>query len=295
MTISASQVKELRERTGAGMMECKRALEAADGDLDAAAEAMRREGLAKADKKAGRVAAEGRVVIAVGDDKRSALLLEINCETDFVAKNEAFVSFAESVAETALHESPANLDELNGLTVDGETVEHRRRELVAQIGENVNVRRFRRIHTGQGVLSAYLHGSRIGSVVALTESGNETLARDLAMHVAASAPRYLSADDVPEKEQANEREILLAQARDSGKPEHIVEKMVEGRLRKHFAEITLLGQPFVKDPDKSVGELLREAGAAVTDFARFEVGEGIEKKEEDFAAEVMAQARQGSS
>ncbi len=289
MTISAALVKELRERTGAGMMECKKALQGADGDIDAAAEAMRRDGLAKADKKAGRIAAEGRVAVAVSDDRRHAVLLEVNCETDFVGKNGDFVAFGDRTAQLALDQAPADVDALAALEIDGVTVEDKRRELVATLGEKISVRRFRRIEAADGVLDVYMHGSRIGSAVAIN-GGDQALARDLAMHVAAPAPAHLSADAVPENVRNAERELLIAQARDSGKPDNIIEKMVEGRLRKFLGEMTLLGQPFVKDPDVTVEKLLKQTGASVVDYARMEVGEGIEKKQEDFAAEVKAQA-----
>lgn len=293
MAISAAQVKELRERTGAGMMECKKALEAAGGDLDAAAEAMRREGLAKADKRAGRIAAEGRVAAAIDEAGREAVLVEVNCETDFVGKNDEFVEFAAAVAAKALAAGVEDTEALAGVELDGTTVEEARRALIASLGEKVTVRRMRRIRSEGGVIATYLHGSRIGSAVALS-GGDEALARDLAMHVAASAPQHLDADDVPEDVRESEREALMAQARESGKPEEIVAKMVEGRLRKFLGEITLLGQPFVKDPDQTVAKLLQSAGAEITDFVRFEVGEGIEKKEEDFAAEVKAQAEKSA-
>jgi len=294
MAISAQLVKELRQRTGAGMMECKKALQAADGDIDTAVETMRREGLAKADKKAGRVAAEGRIAAATSSDGQSAVLLEVNCETDFVGKNEDFVAFGDQLAQLVLEQAPADVDALAALTVDGATVEDKRRELVAKLGEKISVRRFRRIDAASGgALEVYMHGARIGSAVAV-DGGDATLARDLALHVAASAPAHLSADDVPESVVAAERELLVDQARDSGKPDNIIEKMVDGRLRKFLGEITLLGQPFVKDPDQSVEQLLKQSGASVTAFARVEVGEGIEKKEEDFAAEVRAQAGQSS-
>ncbi|HLQ84792.1 MAG TPA: translation elongation factor Ts, partial [Salinisphaeraceae bacterium] len=275
MTISAALVKELRQRTGAGMMECKRALQAANGDIDAAAETMRKEGLAKADKKAGRIAAEGRIATAQSSDGRAAVLLEINCETDFVGKNEDFVTFGDRVAELALEHAPADDAALAALAYESDaSVEDKRREMVATLGENISVRRFRRIDAGaNGVLEVYLHGARIGSAVAVS-GGDATLARDLALHVAASAPAHLSADAVPAAVVEEERSVLMAQARDSGKPEDIVAKMVEGRLRKYLGEITLLGQPFVKDPDMTVEELLQQAGASVIDYARLEVGEG---------------------
>ncbi len=289
MAISAALVKELRERTGAGMMECKKALTATDGDIDAAADNMRREGLAKADKKAGRVAAEGRIATAVSDDKTVAVLLEANCETDFVGKNDDFVNFAEMAAQAALDNAPADADALAAIEVDGESLDAKRRALVAKLGENITIRRFRRIEAGEGKLDVYMHGARIGSAVAVL-GGESELARDLAMHVAATAPAQLSADDVPQERRDAEKELLMAQARDSGKPEDIIEKMVEGRLRKYLSEITLMGQPFVKDPDMTVEKLCKQQNATVTDYARVEVGEGIEKKQEDFAAEVKAQA-----
>jgi elongation factor Ts len=289
MAISAALVKELRERTGAGMMECKKALTATDGDIDAAADNMRREGLAKADKKAGRVAAEGRIATAVSDDKTVAVLLEANCETDFVGKNDDFVNFAEMAAQAALDNAPADADALAAIEVDGESLDAKRRALVAKLGENITIRRFRRIEAGEGKLDVYMHGARIGSAVAVV-GGESELARDLAMHVAATAPAHLSADDVPQERRDAEKELLMAQARDSGKPEDIIEKMVEGRLRKYLSEITLMGQPFVKDPDVTVEKLCKQQNATVSDYARIEVGEGIEKKQEDFAAEVKAQA-----
>lgn len=292
MTISATQVKTLRERTGAGMMECKKALVETAGDMDAAVEMMRKAGLAKADKKAGRIAAEGAIVIRHADDGSCAALVEANCETDFVAVGDDFGQFVGEVAGIVLARKPDNLDGLLALKMsNGETVDATRRSLVAKIGENINVRRFQVI-PAKGPLSSYLHGTRIGVVVAL-EGGSAELARDVAMHVAASNPLYLDEASVDQAELAKEREILMSQAQDSGKPAEIVEKMVDGRLRKHLAEITLLGQPFVKDPDVTVGKLLKKAGARVTAYCRFEVGEGIEKKQENFADEVMAQVKGG--
>lgn len=293
MAISAALVKELRERTGAGMMECKKALQAADGDIQAAADNMRREGLAKADKKAGRVAAEGRIASAVNNDQTAAVLVEVNCETDFVGKNDDFVAFAQQVATAVLANEPADVEAVAELDVDGLSVDARRRELISTLGENITVRRFRRIEAGDGKLDVYLHGANIAGAIALS-GGEDELARDLAMHVAASAPAHLSADDVPAERRAQEKELLMAQARDSGKPEDIIEKMVEGRLRKFLGEITLMGQPFVKDPDVTVEKLVQDQNVTITDYARLEVGEGIEKKQEDFAAEVKAQAGQSA-
>jgi len=289
MAVTAEAVKALRERTGAGMMECKKALVETNGDIEAAAEIMRKAGLAKADKKAGRVAAEGLVVVATAQDRRSAAVVEVNCETDFVAREGDFQAFANAVADAAVHARPADLAALSGLALDGATVDQRRRELIAKIGENIGIRRYTLIDA-PAVLGAYVHGSRIGTVVAL-KSGDETVARDVAMHVAAMNPAFLSADEVPAERVEKEREILVEQAKGEGKPEAIVAKMVEGRLRKWLAEITLLGQPFVKDPDQTVEKLLKTSHAEIAGFVRFELGEGIEKKQEDFAAEVMKQVR----
>ncbi len=289
MAVTAEAVKALRDRTGAGMMECKKALVEAGGDLDAAAELMRKAGLAKADKKASRIAAEGVIAIQRAEDGRRAAIVEVNCETDFVARQGDFQAFAADVARRVLEHSPADLEALNALPGAGGTVDESRRALIAKIGENVSVRRFALIQA-PAVLGAYLHGTRIGALVGL-RSGDEALARDLAMHVAAINPTFVAPSDVPEDQVAREREILLEQAKGEGKPEAIVAKMVEGRLRKWLGEISLLGQPFVKDPDISVEKLLKQSGAEVSGFVRFEVGAGIEKKQEDFVAEVMKQAR----
>jgi elongation factor Ts len=290
MNITAEAVKQLRERTGAGMMECKKALVETKGDLDAAAELMRKQGLAKADKKATRVAAEGVVALARSPDAPAAALVEVNCETDFVAREQDFRAFAQAVAECALALRPADLAGLGQARLaSGESVEERRRNLVAKIGENISVRRFA-VLSSPGHLGGYVHGTRIGALIAL-EGGTARLAHDLAMHVAASNPRYLSAAQVPAEVVAKEREILTSQAEGEGKPPEIVAKMVEGRLRKVLGEITFAGQPFVKDPDVTVEKLLKGAGARVLAFERFEVGAGIEKKQDDFVAEVMAQVK----
>jgi elongation factor Ts len=290
MNITAESVKQLRERTGAGMMECKKALVETKGDLDAAAELMRKQGLAKADKKASRVAAEGVIVIEKAPDARTAAMVEVNCETDFVAREQDFRGFAHAVVSRTLAANPASLEALLALKLDsGETVEERRRALVAKIGENISVRRFV-VVSSPGNLGAYVHGTRIGALVAV-KGGDATLAHDLAMHVAASNPRYLSQAQVPADVVAKEREILTEQAQGEGKPPEIVAKMVEGRLRKSLGEITLLGQPFVKDPDVSIEKLLKGAKAEVATFERFEVGAGIEKRQDDFVAEVMAQVK----
>jgi elongation factor Ts len=294
MSVTAESVRRLRERTGAGMMECKKALVEAGGDLEAAAEIMRKSGLAKADNKAGRIAAEGVIAIERGADGRSAAVVEINSETDFVAREADFRAFAAAVARAALGERPADLAALGSLKLpSGQTIEETRRALVARIGENIGVRRFEVIESS-GPLGSYLHGTRIGALVAL-EGGDEDLSRDLAMHVAAINPQFVAAADVPAAQVAKEREILLAQIagdpKAQGKPAEIVAKMVDGKVRKYLGEITLTGQPFVKDDKLAVGEVLSRAGARVLRFVRYEVGAGIEKKQENFAAEVMAQVR----
>jgi elongation factor Ts len=274
------------------MMECKKALVETGGDLDAAAELMRKQGLAKADKKAARVAAEGVIVVEKSGDGRSAAMLEVNCETDFVAREADFRAFAAQVARKILDSRPADLDALNGLKLaNGESVDERRRALVAKIGENISLRRFT-VLAAAGHLGTYVHGTRIGALVAC-EGGSAAVAHDLAMHVAASSPQFLSAGDVPAAVIAKEREIETAKAAAEapGKPQEILAKMVDGRLRKRFNEITLLGQPFVKDPDQSVEKLLKGAKATVKAFERFEVGAGIEKRQDDFVGEVMAQVK----
>jgi elongation factor Ts len=287
MNITADTVKQLRERTGAGMMECKKALVETQGNLDAAAELMRKSGLAKADKKAARVAAEGTV--AVERAGHSAALVEVNCETDFVARSDEFLSFARDVARTALEKAPADLNALLALAHGASTLEDQRRALIAKIGENVSVRRFVRV-TAPGTLGTYVHGGRIGTLVAL-KGGDEALGRDLAMHVAAANPDYIDANGVPAAVLDKEREILAEQTKGEKKPPEIVAKMVEGRLRKYLAEITLVGQPFVKDPDTTVEKLLKKADATVVQFVRYEGGAGIEKKHDDFVGEVMAQVK----
>jgi len=291
MSITASQVKELRERSGAGMMECKKALVETGGDIEAAIEHLRKSGLAKADKKAGRVAAEGAIVEAA--DASGAVLVEINCETDFVAKDENFRAFADRVAELALAAGNDDVAALAEADFDsGDSVEARRQQLVAKLGENIQIRRIRRVDADGGVIGAYIHGGRIGVLVSL-EGGDEALARDIAMHVAALNPPFVDAESVPADVLDKEKNILRAQAEDSGKPPEIIEKMIVGRLNKHLAEITLVGQPFVKDSDQTVGALLKSKGAKVRNFVRLEVGEGIDREESDFAAEVMQQARGG--
>ncbi len=292
MAVTAESVRLLRERTGAGMMECKKALVEAQGDLEAAAEMMRKSGLAKADKKASRVAAEGVIVLERAADTRRAVIVEVNCETDFVARESDFRSFAANVAKAALAGRPANVDALLQLKIDGGgTVDETRRALISKIGENIGVRRFALVEA-PAVVGAYLHGSRIGALVAM-KSGDDAVAKDIAMHVAAIKPARVSAAEVPADEVAKEREIQLAQAKsdpkNAGKPDEILVKILDGKLRKWVNEITLLGQPFVKDPDQSVEKYLKQAGGEVISFVRYEVGDGIEKKQEDFAEEVRKQ------
>ena len=294
MAITAALVKELRERTGSGMMECKKALVDADGDMDAAIDALRKTGLAKADKKASRVAAEGLVVIEMSADNKTAAIVEVNCETDFVARKEDFQGFAAAIAQRVLADNPADLEALMAMPLkdgDANSIEDARKALIAKIGENITVRRFTRVES-DNALASYRHGVRIGVLVELAGS-DAVLGKDLAMHIAAHDPRpvCISEEQVPAAMIAAERDIFTAQARESGKPDNIIEKMITGRIRKFLGEITLLGQSFVKDPDLTVGKLLEQSGASVVRFERIELGEGIEKKSENFADEVMAQAK----
>ncbi|MBI2785235.1 MAG: elongation factor Ts [Legionella longbeachae] len=291
MSISASLVMQLRERTGAGMMECKKFLIATNGDIEAAITEMRKAGQAKADKKADRVAAEGIVIIAKSADGRTAVMLEINSETDFVARDENFTTFANNVAEAALNNPASTIAEVSALTLSsGHSIEQARQELVAKIGENIKLRRLERMHSDNGIVGCYLHGSRIGVMAALNSNAEE-LAKDIAMHIAASKPIVVRRDQVSSEAIENEREIFTAQAKESGKPQEIIDKMIEGRINKFIDEVSLLGQPYVKNPDVKVGQLLKEKNTEVTSFIRFEVGEGIEKKEDNFVEEVMAQVR----
>jgi elongation factor Ts len=294
MAVTAESVKALRERTGAGMMECKKALVEANGDLEAAADAMRKSGLAKADKKAGRIAAEGVIAVERSADGLTVAVVEVNSETDFVAREKDFLAFAAAVARAALESKASGLEALLAVKLhSGQTVEETRRGLIARIGENISVRRFE-ILTGTVPIATYLHGSRIGTVVVI-EGGDAGLGHDIAMHVAAINPQFLSAEDVPADQVEKEREIFIAQAATDpklqGKPKEVLVKATEGKLRKYLGEITLLGQPFVKDDKQSVAQVLKQANARVVRFVRYEVGAGVEKKQENFAAEVMAQVR----
>ncbi|OGI46467.1 MAG: translation elongation factor Ts [Candidatus Muproteobacteria bacterium RBG_16_65_34] len=294
MSVSAQQVKELRERTGLGMMECKTALTETHGDMEAAAELLRKRAGAKVEKKAGRIAADGGIGLYLSPDRKLAAVAEVNSETDFVAKGEDFMGFANAVAARAAAANPADLDALMNLPLTdgaGASVARAREALVMKLGENIGVRRFERYAAG-GRIGAYVHGRKIGVLVEL-EGGDEGLARDLAMHIAASKPEYVSRAEVPAAQIEKEKAIFAEQAKVSGKPAEIIEKMVLGRVNKYLNEIALLGQPFVKDPDTTVEKLLKSADAKVVRFVRYEVGEGIEKRAGDFAAEVMAQVRGG--
>ncbi len=285
MQISATMVKELRERTGAGMMECKKALTESGGDMDAAIEQMRKSGQAKADKKAGRIAAEG--TIAIASNEKQAAIIEVNCETDFVAKDDQFQNFSKQIADMVLDGDMCSVEELNNSTMpSGQTVEQTRLELVTKIGENIKVRRFDRLNTSDSI-SSYAHGKRIGVLVGHT--GSDEVGRDIAMHIAAVNPICVSEQEVPADVLDKEREIAKAQADESGKPAEIVEKMVQGKVNKFLKENTLLGQAFVKDDSLNVEKYLKGANASVNEFIRYEVGEGLEKRSENFADEVQKQ------
>jgi elongation factor Ts len=284
--MSASQVKELRERTGLGLLECKKALSAANGDIDAAIEELRKSSGMKAAKKAGRTAADGVVAARVADDGSYGVLVEVNSETDFVARDDSFLGFVGKVVDAAFDSKETDVAAL----MAGE-LEQDRESLVQKIGENIGVRRISLVSADDGVVGAYVHGNkRIGVLVEL-KAGDQDLARDVAMHVAAVNPQVVSADDIPQELVEKEKEIYTAQALESGKPAEIVEKMIGGRIKKFLAENSLVEQPFVKDPDTTVGKLVQTAGASVVSFSRFEVGEGIEVETVDFAAEVAAQLK----
>ena len=291
MSISAAMVKELRERTGSGMMECKKALVEANGDMELAIENMRKSGLAKADKKSGRIAAEGVIGVKVSDDNKTVVMADVNCETDFVAKGDDFCGFVNDVVNALLSSNVETDEQLQAMVLaSGQTVDETRRALIAKLGENITVRRFQKFTTATGGQACYLHGSKIGVIVELSND-DSVLGKDIAMHIAASKPEFVSEEQVSADVIAKEKEIFSAQALESGKPAEIVEKMIGGRISKFLAEITLVGQPFIKDDSMTVGKLLSSKGNSVVRFARFEVGEGIEKKEENFAEEVMAQVR----
>ncbi len=293
MTITAAQVKELRERTGLGMMECKGALSETQGDMNAAIDLLRKKAGSKVEKKAGRTASEGAIGMYASPDRKQAVMVEVNSETDFVAKGDEFQVFANAVAAAIAKHKPADVTAVADIKLDsGETVAKTREGLVAKLGENISVRRFVRLAAASGQVASYVHGRKIGVLVEMT-GGDDALGRDIAMHIAASRPECVSREQVSAELIAKEKEIFIAQAAESGKPPEIIEKMVTGRINKYLGEITLLGQPFVKDPETTVEKLLKKANATVTSFTRYEVGEGIEKKSGDFAAEVMAQVKGG--
>lgn len=289
MGISAKLVKELRERTGEGMMECKKFLEKVGGDIEAAIDEMRKSGAAKAAKKSGRITAEGLVAIRVSEDRKSAVILEVNCETDFVSRGDDFKGFVDHCTEHALANQCKDVASLAALSVDGGTIESARQDMTGKVGENINLRRVSFVEA-KGKISSYVHGVKIGVIID-ADSSDDDLGKDLAMHIAASSPLVVSGDDVPAEMIAKEKEIYTAQAAESGKPADIIEKMVVGRVRKYLEEVSLHGQAFVKDPNTKVSDLLKQRGATVHSFIRFEVGEGIEKRQENFADEVMAQVR----
>lgn len=295
MNVTAATVKALRERTGVGIMDCKKALQQTDGDIEQAIEDMRKSGIAKAAKKAGRIATEGLVIIKQGSEPDCAVIVEVNSETDFVTKDPKFTGFCNQVASVALDKQPADIDTLMSYTVaDGaQTIEECRQQLVATVGENISVRRFFVLvtDTSDSVLGYYLHGARIGVIVML-KGGDVSLAKDIAMHIAASNPLCVSEQDMPKDILAKEREILLAQAQTNDKPVEIINKIVDGRVKKFLKEVTLLQQPFVKDSDQIVADLLKTRGATVKSYFRYEVGEGLEKQESNFAKDVMAQVRE---
>ena len=291
MAITTALVKELRERTGAGMMDCKKALVETNADLEAAIDLMRASGAAKAAKKAGRVASEGLVNVTISDDNKQAAILEVNSETDFVTKGSAFIDFVDSLGRLALKNKPESVESFLGQKLDsGETVDEARENIIAKIGENISVRRVQIISTETGILGAYKHGDRI-AVLTVLASQDSALAKDVAMHIAASRPECISEDQLSEELLEREKAIFIEQARESGKPDNIIEKMIVGRMKKFVNEVTLYGQSFVKDPDVTVGELVKSNNSKVESFVRYEVGEGIEKKEDNFVEEVMAQAQ----
>ena len=289
--ITAQMVKELRDRTGAGMMECKKALLDSSGDMDKAVEEMRKAGQAKADKKSSRIAAEGVITLSISDDNSIANMVEINCETDFVAKDENFLKFVKTISEVSLENYKGSVDDFNNSKhPSGKTIEEIRLELVSKVGENVKIRRVQNIKNDGNYMGHYMHGTKIGVAVVL-QKGNEELAKDVCMHIAAMKPRALNANDIPQEDLEKEREIFVAQAKESGKPDDIIQKMVDGKLKKYISEVTLVDQTFVKDNEITISKLLEKHDNSVLSFYRLEVGEGVEKKDENFADEVMAQIK----
>lgn len=286
--ITAAIVKELRERTGAGMMDCKKALVATEGDMEKAIDFLREKGLSQAAKKAGRVAAEGAVVAYVTEDGKTGAIVEVNCETDFVGKNENFQALAKSIAELIVKINPADVDALLASEMDGKTVKDVVTEAIAKIGENISVRRFVRYESAEGKVYSYIHGGgKIGVLVDM-KGGDAELGKDIAMQVAAANPQFLNRNEVPDSELEHEKDILTEQARNEGKPENIIAKMVMGRINKYYKEVCLVDQEFIRDGDLTISKLLKSKNADVARFARFQLGEGIEKKQENFADEVAA-------
>ena len=291
--ITASLVKELREKTGAGMMDCKKVLTETDGDMEKAMELLRERGIAKAAKKSGRIAAEGLVEAYISEDGKIGAVVEVNSETDFVAKNEEFKTFVMDIAKQVVEKNPANVEELleqESITVPGKTVKEVLVDKIATIGENMNIRRFERFES-EGLVEKYIHGDGKIAVLVNMKKGDKEIAKDICMQIAAARPEYLNRESVPAARLEKEMEILKAQAMNEGKPAEIAEKVVQGRIGKFYSEICLVEQPFVKNPDIKVSQLLKEKDAEVVEFARFEKGEGIEKKEENFAEEVMKQIK----
>lgn len=292
MNITAAMVKDLRTKTGAGMMDCKKALVEAEGDMEKAVDILREKGLSQAAKKASRVAAEGTVVFAMSDDKKVGALLEVNCETDFVGSNEDFRSLASAIAEQIIKVNPADVEALLASDMNGKTVKEQVTEAVAKIGENISVRRFTRYESADGAVYSYIHGGgKIGVLVEMT-GGDDELGKDVAMQVAAANPSYLNRMEVPQAELEHEKEVLAVEARNEGKPEKIIEKMVIGRINKYYKEVCLVDQEFIKDSDLTISKLLKSKGAEVLRFTRYQLGEGIEKKQDDLAAEVAKQLNQ---
>lgn len=292
MNITAAMVKDLRTKTGAGMMDCKKALVEAEGDMEKAVDILREKGLSQAAKKASRVAAEGTVVFAMSDDKKVGALLEVNCETDFVGSNEDFRSLASAIAEQIIKVNPADVEVLLASDMNGKTVKEQVTEAVAKIGENISVRRFTRYESADGAVYSYIHGGgKIGVLVEMT-GGDDELGKDVAMQVAAANPSYLNRTEVPQAELEHEKEVLAVEARNEGKPEKIIEKMVIGRINKYYKEVCLVDQEFIKDSDLTISKLLKSKGAEVLRFTRYQLGEGIEKKQDDLAAEVAKQLNQ---
>ncbi len=291
MAITALMVKELRERTGAGMMDCKKALSETNGDMELSIDLMRASGAVKAAKKSGRIAAEGLVKVNISADGKTAIILEVNSETDFVTKGDIFIDFVDALGELALKTKPDNVEDFLTQTMEnGASLEEAREVVVANTGENITIRRVRTVNAGNGVIGVYKHGERI-AVLSVLDGDDKDLAKDIAMHIAASKPECISEYELSADILEREKAIFVEQARESGKPDDIIEKMIGGRMKKFINEVTLSGQAFIKDPDITVGTLVKSKGVNVKSFVRFEVGEGIKKKEENFVDEVIAQVK----